>query len=69
VHELERQGVQSCVQSAPDDCTLTAITTAQGIQVKPGAIWARYECATVSSSMVATELCRVQGEVVLENCD
>jgi hypothetical protein len=55
-------------QSASNACTLTAVTTAQGIQVKPGAMWATYNCPMVQGPL-ATQVCRLQGDVVIENCD
>ena len=54
--------------SPPGGCTVTAIQTAQGFQVKPGAMWAKFECPTITGQ-IATEVCRLQGEVVIENCD
>jgi hypothetical protein len=49
-------------------CTLTAIQTSQGVQVKPGAMWASFNCPMVTGE-IASEVCRLQGEVVIENCD
>jgi hypothetical protein len=49
-------------------CTVTPIQTAQGFQIKPGAMWAKFDCPTISGSL-ATQTCRLRGEVVIENCD
>jgi hypothetical protein len=54
--------------SASGGCTVTAVETAQGFQVKPGAIWAEFSCPTITGP-IASEMCRLEGEVVLENCD
>jgi hypothetical protein len=49
-------------------CTVTAVQTSEGFQVKPGAMWASFNCPTIVGQL-ATEICRLQGEVVIENCD
>ena len=54
--------------SAAGGCTVTPIQTGQGFQVKPGAMWAAFNCPMIVGQL-ATEICRLQGEVVIENCD
>jgi hypothetical protein len=54
--------------SPPGGCTVTAVQTAQGHQIKAGAMWATFNCPTITGQ-IATDGCRLQGEVVIENCD
>ena len=54
--------------SEPNGCTITAVQTAQGFQVKPGAMWATYNCPMVKGPLMS-QVCRLQGDVVIENCD
>jgi hypothetical protein len=54
--------------SDPGACTLTAVTTQRGIQVISGAMWAKFNCPTIKGQL-ATEVCKVQGDVVVENCN
>lgn len=48
-------------------CTLTAVTTSAGPQIKPGAVWARFTCASVAAP--PSDTCQAEGEFVFENCD
>ena len=53
--------------SAAMPCTLTAIETSAGYQIKPGAVWAKFACAEVTQAPAYS--CRAEGEFVFENCD
>lgn len=53
---------------AATPCTLTAVPTSAGVQVKPGAMWATFNCPTIAGQP-STMMCRLQGELVVENCD
>ena len=55
-------------QSDAGACRVTPVQTAQGFQVKNGAMWATFDCPMVKGSLV-TEVCQLKGEVVIENCD
>ena len=55
--------------SAAGACTVSAVQTGPNLfQVKPGAMWATFDCPSIKGSL-ATQTCRLQGEVVIENCD
>ncbi len=48
-------------------CSVEAIVTSSGPQVKPGAVWAKFTCAAVTQP--PADSCRADGEFVFENCD
>jgi hypothetical protein len=48
-------------------CTLTAVETGAGFQVKAGAVWARFDCQAVTQP--PSDSCRADGEFVFENCN
>jgi hypothetical protein len=52
--------------SAAMPCTLTAIQTSAGYQIKAGAVWAKFSCAEVTQAPAYS--CRAEGEFVFENC-
>jgi hypothetical protein len=55
--------------TSPDamPCTLTAVQTSAGYQIKPGAVWAKFTCAAVTQPPAYA--CQAEGEFVFENCD
>jgi len=55
--------------SSPVDmpCALTAVSTSAGPQIKPGAVWAKFTCASVAAPPAYS--CQAEGEFVFENCD
>ena len=48
-------------------CTLTAVQTSAGFQIKPGAVWAKFSCSQVTQPPAYA--CQAEGEFVFENCD
>jgi hypothetical protein len=47
-------------------CTLSVVRTNTGLQVKPGAIWATFNCPEVVDPPSTN--CQAYGEFVFENC-
>jgi hypothetical protein len=54
--------------SSPADstCSLDAVPDGDGFNVKPGAVWMRFNCPALVSAPAYS--CRIGGEIVLENC-
>jgi hypothetical protein len=64
---LSTAGIGITVQSPPETpCTLNVVSTNEGLKVKAGAIWVRYNCSKLIN--VPSPICGAYGEVVLENC-
>lgn len=65
---VETPDLAGYFQSGAGACTVTAVSTQQGVQVKPGAMWATFRCDPITGP-IASEVCKVQGDLVIENCD
>jgi len=64
---LSSPGIGVAVSSTPDTpCSLQVVSTADGLKIKPGAIWARFNCAKLIN--VPSPICAAYGEFILENC-
>ncbi|HLV67911.1 MAG TPA: hypothetical protein VKY73_18955 [Polyangiaceae bacterium] len=57
---------EAATSLSSSSCTLTAIQGAEGPQVIPGAVWARFDCDDASAPPAVS--CDADGEFVFENC-
>ena len=64
------QTLNNTYSSATDGCTLTTkSTTTTGLTVRPGSIWATYDCPTTTDPNNLNNGCHTTGYIVFTGCD
>jgi len=58
--------LSSALTSPGADCMVSVVSNSQGVQVKPGSLWATFICPSVEHQ--PGEACQAKGTFVLENC-
>lgn len=58
--------LSTSLTSPAADCKITVVTNSRGTQVRPGSIWASFECPSLEHQ--PGDACSAKGVFVLENC-
>jgi len=58
--------LSTALSSAAADCTISVVTNSKGVQVRPGSMWATFNCPALLHD--PSDGCSARGTFVLENC-